>query len=246
MGLPPHFYRSKLSKTKAETNRQKLKNLSKATCEVSRTPGFVWILSLRLCSQATSSHLSLLFFIGVTIPVIARYTYECIRFLSACPQNVNRDSVTAVPLTWRHLGDLPLQSLLLDWWEGQLYRPHHTTVKRVLFLICSFHSFPSEMDNLPSTNTNLRGWGKQHKDGKWKAKFLEVQENSVVCRHRLAPTKAKVFTLRRQCWFITDFLPSKKGRLLLSFLLYTHVVLHPIKCLEGWEAGETHVGLIRK
>lgn len=37
-------------------------------------------------------------------------------------------------------------------------------------------------------------------------KFLEIQENSVVCRDSLAATKAEMFTLSRKRWFITDFL----------------------------------------
>ena len=51
------------------------------------------------------------------------------------------------------------------------------------------------------------------KDGKFKVKFLEIQENSVVCRDSLAPTKAEMFTLSRKRWFTTDFLFSERGSL---------------------------------
>ena len=64
-----------------------------------------------------------------------------------------------------------------------------------------------------TAKTKIKKKKEKKKDGKRKVKFLEIQEDSVVCRDRLAPTKAKVFTLRQKRWFITDFLLSKVGRL---------------------------------
>ena len=46
-----------------------------------------------------------------------------------------------------------LQCPLLDGREGRLHPPHHAAVRSGPLLICSFHSFPSEMHNLPSMNT---------------------------------------------------------------------------------------------
>lgn len=101
------------------------------------------------------------FFTAVTTPVTAGYIPVCFCFLSVCPQSVTpwgqRDSSPChccFP-AWKrkHLEPGGLQCLLLDGRGGRLYPPHHAAVRSVPLLICSFHSFPSEMHNFPSMNT---------------------------------------------------------------------------------------------
>lgn len=128
---------------------------------------------------------------------ITGYTYMRMCFLS--PQNVSpwgRDSVHLVAAVshpesriW-HLSDP--QHLLLD---QQLCMSHPATALFTPSLRNTqppFHRSPTLISEGKENNTEMANCPFR-KGAERKIKFLEIQENSVVCRDWLAPVKAEVF-----------------------------------------------------
>lgn len=142
----------------------------------------------------------------------------CTCFLSVFPQNVSKSlGQRLCPpcycyfLTWRTISGTCKSSVFVSGLMGRAAlsaSPQYCQKVSLPLSAPLIHSSQKCTTSLPQIpNTNLRGQVKPNKDDNGslspekvvekKIKFVEIQENSVVCRDRHAPTKAKVFTLRK-------------------------------------------------